>query len=76
MRPATPEEQAAFERAAELARRAIEAPAGQRRTAVDRLRRAVYRIQDPGNLVNLTTAQLVDELRKRSTDDPKQVRNR
>jgi len=65
MRPATPEEQAAFERVDELAREAIEAPAGQRQAAVARLRRAVGRIQDPQNLWDVPARELPAALRHR-----------
>jgi hypothetical protein len=67
-RPATAAEQAAIERAAELAREAITAPAGQRRAAVDRLRRQVDQIRDPGNLANLSGAELLDAIRDRYPD--------
>lgn len=69
-RPATPAEQAAIERAAELAREALTAPAGQRRAAVNRLRRQVDLIRDPGNLSNLTAVELVDAIRERYPEHP------
>lgn len=64
-RPATPAEQAAIERAAELARVVITGPAGERQAAAVQLRRQVDRIRDPGNLSNVPTRELSDAIRAR-----------
>lgn len=58
-----------MERAAELARIAITAPAGQRQAAVDRLRRQVDRIRDPSNLAALSGAEFLAKIR-RDADTP------
>ncbi|MGI5182237.1 hypothetical protein ACQEVZ_38685 [Dactylosporangium sp. CA-152071] len=57
-RQATPAEQAAYERAAELLRAAVTAPAGERQAAVWRARQVVDRIRDPGNLSNVPGREL------------------
>lgn len=80
-RPATPAEQAAYERVAELVRVVIDAPAGERQAAALQLRRAVDRARDPGNLSNVPGRELAAVLRDRypvlvdGPDEPEQVRN-
>lgn len=64
-RPATPAEQAALERVAELARVALAAAAGDRQAATVQLRRTVDRLRDPGNLANVPGAELAAVLRDR-----------
>lgn len=68
VRPATPEEQEQIERFAELARAAIEAPAGERQAAYERMRRTADRIRDPGNLSSVPTRDLLDAIRERYPD--------
>ena len=58
VRPATPEEREQVERFAELARAALDAPAGERPDAYARMRRAADRIRDPGNLSNVPARDL------------------
>lgn len=73
-RPATPAEQAQFDRFAELAQAAIEATGEQRANAVQRMRRQVDRVRDPGNLSNVPRRDLLDHLRQLHPDRSPEAR--
>lgn len=73
-RPATPAEQEQLDRLAELAQVAIEATGEQRAAAVQRMRRQVDQLRDPGNLSKVPRRDLLDRLRRLHPDEPSDAR--
>ncbi|MFI6331904.1 hypothetical protein ACIBBG_26800 [Micromonospora chersina] len=76
MRPATADEQRQLREFSDRCAELLDADTPDaRREAYGRMRRLVDRIRDPGNLANLTAAELVDAIAEQFPDDPEQVRN-